>query len=265
MAIRDQVDTVGNMFGGGLSTIGQYKWILIGVVVLALIIGIIYMFVQFRKKKTQWTHTFKVSRVLQDGTITPEILHKARRFPKQQGVDVFELEKQLLGSYLIPAPGAYTALNTFSIVLDSDNRVWNNLGTKFNKETQSKELSMVHAGIDVEMHAMKEKWQQAHQADKKITTAELIKAGLKVIGIVAVVILGIMAISEWGDTQTERASMESSKAAAMASINDAVILMEKTINTQQLQLVPMLKALYETDNIAGQIKNYCVVSEEESE
>lgn len=257
MAIKDQVDTVSNVFGSSLSTIGQYKWVLIGVVILAIVIAIIYVIVQFRKKKTQWTHKFKVKRILQNGTITPEIIHLARRFPRQQGVDVFELEKPLLGSYLIPAPGEYVDINTFSIILDSNNRIWNDKGIKFNKDTQSKELSMIHAGIDVEMNSMKERWQEAHQSNKKITTAELIKAGLKALGIVAIVILGILAISEWGDSQTARADMETQKAVAMQNLAEAVKTMETTVNTQQLQIVPMLKALYDTDNIAGKIQNYC--------
>jgi len=54
-----------------------------------------------------------------------------RRFPLIKNAEVFELEKPLLGSYLIPEPGKYSGLNKYSIILDSDNRVWINEGEYF--------------------------------------------------------------------------------------------------------------------------------------
>lgn len=261
--LSETLAPVSSIFGAGLSKIGQYKFIIYGLIGLALIFGVIYMIIQFKKKKNQWTHKIKVSRKLQDGRITKEVIHLARRFPKQKGVEMFELEKPLLGVYLIPQPGAYTDPNTFSIVLDEENRIYLNKGVKFNVATQSMEISLVHAGIDVAMSDMKEKWQEAHQVNKKITTMELIAAGLKALLIISVLILAIVGLGEWGDSQTARATQETQKAVAMENLAEAIETMQTTVNTQQLQLVPMLKALYGTDNIAGKIKDYCVEGEDE--
>lgn len=241
---------------GWLFQFGVVSYILIGLMIVAALFGLIYFLHMARKKKKQWTHKIKVRRLLQDGTLTPEIIIKMRRFPLEQGVEMFELEKAILGSYLIPQPGEYTGLNEFSIILDSNNRIYVNKGYKFNKDNQSIEVSAVHAGIDVEMSNMKQKWQQAHKVDKKLTTAELIKAGLKALGIVAIVILGIMGIKEWGQAQQYKAAAEQSQAQAMKDLSDAMLTVQATVNTQELMIIPMLKAMYETDNIAEVVARY---------
>jgi len=252
----DLSESAGNLFSSGLSTLARMKWIIIGVMVVAGIISLFWFLNVARRKKTQWTHTFKIRRVLQNGFITDPVIHRARRFPLEKGVEVFELEKPILGSFLIPPPGEYTGNNEFSIILDSNNRIWQDKGTKFDKEKQSIEVSAVHAGIDVQMQAMKEKWQQAHKVNKKITTLEVIKAGLKALGIIAFIIIAVVAIQQWGDAQKAKAEVATQEAIAMESINEAVQTMEKVVNTQQLQIIPMLKALYGSENIAGIIDKY---------
>lgn len=241
---------------GFLFQFGIVSYILIGLMIFALIFGLVWWLHLFRRKKRQWTHRIKIRRLLQDGTLTPEQVHKARRFPLEKGVEMFELDKPILGSYLIPQPGEYTGLNEFSIILDSYNRIWLNKGYKFDKDNQSINVSVVHAEIDVGMASMKDKWQQAHKVDKKLTTAELIKAGLKALGIVAIVILGIMALKEWGQAQEYKSASEQAQAQAMKDLSEAMKTIQATVNTQQLQIIPMLKALYETDNLAEVINQY---------
>ena len=246
-----------DVVGAGLGAVSKYGWIAIVLIGIAGIVGLLYFLSVARKKKHQWTHKIKIQRLLQDGTLTKEIVHKARRFPLEQGVEMFEVDKPILGSYLIPQPGEYTGINEFSIILDSYNRIYLNKGSKFNKDKQSVEVSCVHAGIDVEMANMKDKWQQAHKVDKRITTAELIKAGLKALGIIALVIIGIVALQQWGDAQQFKAQSDQAEADAMKHIKEAVVTMEKVVNTQQLQIIPMLEALYGKQNIAGEINKYC--------
>lgn len=247
---------LGTMFGNGLSVLGRYWWI-IAIILGVLVIGsIIWLLQRIRRKKTQWTHKFIVKRILQNGTVTPETTIRARRFPLEKGVEVFELETPILGSYLMPQTGEYTDVNTFSIILDSHNRIYNDTGTKFNKDKQSLEVSGVHAGIDVELQAMKEKWQQAHRVQKRISAMDLIKAGIKVLWIIALVIISIVALQQWGDYQESKAKVAEQQALAMQHINEAVITMEKVVNTQQLQIIPMLKALYGSDNIINEINKY---------
>jgi len=253
---------LGDMLGNGLGVLGRYWWVIAIILGLVCIVAIIWFLQKAKKKKVQWTHTFKVRRVMQGGKISDPISIKARRFPLEKGVEMFELEKPILGCYLSPQPGEYTELNTFSIILDSNNRIWNDTGTKFNKDKQSIEVSAVHAGIDVEFQAMKEKWQQAHKVQKRISALDLIKAGLIVLWIVAIVLISIVAIQQWGDYQTAKATMVTQEALAMQHINEAVQTIEKVVNTQQLQIIPMLKALYGDDNIINEINKYRPIANE---
>ena len=249
---------ISGLLGNMLNAVAKYWWIVAIIGGLIIFIGIAYWLSRVKRKKTQWTHKIRVRRLLQNGKLTPEVIHYARRFPLEKGVEMFELQKPILGSYLMPQPGEYTDVNEFSIILDSYNRIYLNKGYKFNKDKQSIEVSAVHAGIDVEMANMKDKWQQAHKVEKRVTTAELIKAGIKILAIIAVVVVFIVALNKWGETQKYRAESDQAQADAMLHINEAAQTMEKVVNTQQLQIIPMLKALYGENNIEGEINKYRV-------
>ena len=253
MALKDGL---GQLFSGGLTVLARLKWIFIIILVVVAFVAIALFLNRARRKKTQWTHKVKIRRVLQNGTMTPEITHNARRFPLEKGVEMFELDKPILGSYLIPQPGEYTGNNEFSIILDSNNRIWVNKGFKFNRDSQSLEVSAVHAGIDVEMSNMKSKWQEAHKVQKKVTTLELLKYGLATLGIIAVVIIAIVALQQWGDAWQAKKEVAAQETLAMEHISNAVESMETIVNTQQLQIVPMLKALYGTNDITSVIQKY---------
>lgn len=246
----------GQLFGNGLAVLGRYWWIIAIILGVIVMIAIVWFLQKAKRKKTQWTHKFIIKRVLQNGSVTKETTIRARRFPLEKGVEVFELEKPILGSYLMPQTGEYVDVNTFSIILDSHNRIYNDTGTKFNKDKQSLEVSAVHAGIDVELQAMKEKWQQAHRVHKRISALDLIKAGIKVLWIIAIVIISIVALQQWGDYHESKAKVAEQEALAMQHINEAVVTMEKVVNTQQLQIIPMLKALYGDNNIVDEINKY---------
>lgn len=247
---------LGQLFGNGLSVLSRYWWIIAIILGFVCVVAVIWFLRKARTKKTQWTHKFKVRRVLQNGTISEPYIIRARRFPLEKGVEMFELEKPILGSYLIPQAGEYVDTNTFSIILDSYNRIWNDTGTKFNKDRQSLEVSAVHAGIDVELQAMKEKWHEAHKVHKRISALDMIKAGIKVLWIIAIVIISIVALQQWGDHQAAKTAVAQQEALAMQHINEAVQTMEKVVNTQQLQIIPMLKALYGENNIMDEINKY---------
>lgn len=248
---------VGGLLGNMLNFLGKWWWIFLIIGILAVLIAVIWFFDILKRKKNQWTHKIRVQRQLQNGTLTPEVIHKARRFPMEQGVEMFELDKPILGSYLIPQAGEYTGINEFSIILDPNNRIYLNKGYKFVKNEESVNVSGTHAGIDVEMQNMKNKWQQAHKVEKRITTMELIQAGLKVLFILAIIIISVTALKEWGEAQKFKAESYKYQAEAMKNINEAVITMEKVVNTQQLQIIPMLKALYGDDNLVNEINKYC--------
>lgn len=96
---------LGDMFGNGLNVLGRYWWVIAIILGLVCLVAIIWFLQKTKRKKTQWTHFFKVRRVLQGGSISEQTTIRARRFPLEKGVEMFELEKPILGSYLSPQPG----------------------------------------------------------------------------------------------------------------------------------------------------------------
>jgi hypothetical protein len=85
---------------------------------------------------------------------------------------------------------------------------------------------------------------------------DIINSALKLILIIVVTIILIMALKEWGNAQRFKAEEAQANAEAMKNIGLAIETIEKVVNTQQLQLVPMLKALYGSENIAEEINKY---------
>ena len=127
---------LGNMVGGSLGGIARYAWVLIPLVLMLFIGGIIWIYIVYKKKGSQWTHKLEVRRVLDNETrlLSKPFIMKMRRFPLIKNAEVFELEKPLLGSYLFPDLDKYTGENEFSIVLDTNNRIFTNTGVYFNPD-----------------------------------------------------------------------------------------------------------------------------------
>lgn len=250
-------DSAGSVLGNGASKLGQYKIVLFVILGLAILFGIGWFLSVALKKKNQWTHTIEVQRLFNDGSLSKASIHRARRFVPEKGVELFELEKPILGSYLLPQPGAYTSLNTFSIVLDEHNRIYTKKKTTYSKDKESEEVSIVHAGIDIQTQQMKDKWQAAHKQTKKLDTLALIKEGVKIIFIIAMVIIGVTAIQEWGDNQQIKAQAEADLASAMKFFMESQDKNIEFVNALQLQITPMLNALYGKENVAGEVRKYC--------
>ena len=248
-------DSVGKLATNSLTALAKYKFILIGVLIIATLIGTIYVVNKLKKNKDQWTHSFKVRRQYADGSVSKEIeTIKAARFPKEP--DTFLLKNPIVGKYLIAQPGPYTGKNEFSIILDSDNRIWNIGKEVFDKDTGSLHVSMVHAGIDIAMNDLSEKWQKAHAVKNKITAMEIIASALKVLMILAVIIISIVAIQQWGDSQKAKAQADAALAVAMNHLTDQIPVMNGIVNTQQLQITKMLEAQYGTNNLASVLAKY---------
>jgi len=74
------------------------------------------------------------------------------------------------------------------------------------------------------------------------------------IAIVAVLILGIVGIQNWGEAQEQKAAQAQAEAHTMEQLALAMKTMEATVNVQQLQLTKMLEQMYGTSNLQGIIK-----------
>jgi hypothetical protein len=254
MGIGDVLKPTGEMFGGALGRMARYAWVLWIFVIVGLIIVGIYLWKLNQQRKTQWTHKLRVKRVLKNGLLSDEIVHLMRRFPLIKNAEVFELEKALLGSFLIPEPGKYTGVNEYSIILDSDNRIWRNEGEYFNPSTGSVNVSARHAEIDLQHATLKADWQNINKVSKRVDWATLAKFALGAIAILAVMVVLIVAIGEWGDAQKAKADGDRVFAGAVTELTRVTESILESKNTDLL-ILEKLNQLYGTTNIAGTIRN----------
>lgn len=253
MAIFDILRPATNMFGGVFGRLAQYWWVLFIAVGIGIIIAVVFFIKLLKTKKAQWTHTLEVKRVLKNDLLSDPLIHKMRRFPLIKNAEVFELEKPLLGSYLIPEPGKYSGLNKYSIILDSDNRIWRNEGEYFKPSTGSVDVSARHAEIDLQVATLKADWQNINKVTKRLDWGQIAKYAMMAILILAVMIVAIVALGEWGDAQKAKAEGEVAFAGAMNSLSESLEVNLETANTNVL-ILEKLKELYKTENIPGVIK-----------
>jgi len=254
MGLGEELQPATDMFAGGFSNIASYAWVLIPVVILIAIGLGAYLWNMKKQKNLQWTHTLKVRRVMPDGRLTEAIIHRMRRFPVIKNAEVFELEKPLLGGYLLPELDQYTGHNEFSIILDSNNRIYTNKGEFFNPDKSAVYVSAKHSEVDIERSNLKAKYQDINKTQKRIEWSTIAKYAMWSVAIIAVTILGIVAIQNWGEAQQYQAQSAQAEAQAMESLNDALETMETSKNTDIL-IINKLKELYGTNNIQSVIQN----------
>jgi hypothetical protein len=248
MAVLDFLDYPIQFFNQTLARFSGYSWVLYIFVGLAVIIAITVIVMLFIRKKNQWTHTLKVRRVLQNGLLSEPVIHKMRRFPLIKHAEVFELEKPVLGGYLMPELDSYSGVNEYSIILDNNNRIYTNKGEYFNPSESSVNVSAKHSEIDIARSNLRADFQNINKTSKRIEWATIAKYAMLSVLIIAVMIVSIVGIGEWGDAQKEKAEMERATAEAMRNLATALETSEATVNTQSL-IIDKLNELYRGENI----------------
>jgi uncharacterized protein HemX len=249
MGLSDELKPATDMFAGGFANIASYAWVLIPVIILFAIGGGAFLWNMRKKKNAQWTHTLKVRRVLQNGFLTEPIIHRMRRFPLIKKAEVFELEKPLLGGYLLPELDEYSAHNEFSIILDKNNRIYTNKGEIFNPATSSVDVSAKHSEIDIQRQNLKANFQDIHKTQKRIEWATIAKYAMWTVAIIAITVLGIVAIQRWGEAQEFKAIQAQAEAQTWDSMNEVMGTVEGVVNTQKLEIKKLLEKLYGTSNL----------------
>jgi len=204
-------------------------------------------------KKTQWTHRLEYRRVLPTGFLSDTEVIKMRRFPLITRAEVFELETSLLGCALMPELDSYNKMNTFSIIIDKNNRIYKNTGEEFNPERSSVIVSARHAEVDLGRAELKTKYQNINSVTKRVEWAKIAKFAMLGLLIVAVMIVSIKGIGAWGEAQDSKAAQASAEAQAWIVIQDVMDSLESNQNTNIL-LVEKLNDLYGTNNIQSVIK-----------
>ena len=253
MALDEGLEPAKNMFVNGVSHWGSYiKWLIPLVIVIFVVMGI-WFFKKIRSKKTQWTHKLRVRRVLDDGRLSKEVIHNMRRFPLIKNAEVFELEKPLLGIYLMPEIEEYSDTNEYSIILDKNNRIYINKGDFFNPDKSAVYVSAKHAEIDIGRSNLRSRYQDINKISKRVEWSAIAKYAFLIIAIISLTIVGIVGLQKWADSQQYRAEKASSEAEAWRTMEDVMTTMEAVVNTQQLELKKMLEELYGTKNIRQEI------------
>lgn len=248
MGVGSGLEPAVGIFASGFAGIAKYAWVLLIVVALFGTIGIVWWVKKIKSKKDQWTHKLKVRRVLQNNRLSDTIIHRMRRFPLVKRAEVFELEKPLLGGYLLPELDQYTGLNEFSIILDSNNRIYTNTGEFFSPDKNSVNVSAKHSEIDIQRSNLKADFQNINKVSKRLEWSQIAKYAFMVMGVICITIIGIVAIQKWGEAQEYQAQEAQAMASAMDSLGEAMITVKATVNTQKL-LLPLLKEAYGTENL----------------
>lgn len=240
-------ETLGN-FKQGLPSFAQYAWVLYFFVGLAMVIFVGYMWKIIRDKKKQWTHKLIVERELATGQLSDPITIRMKRFPLIKNAAVFELENPFLGSYLIPEMDSYTGTNQFSVIVAKNNRIYIKTGTKFDPDKGSKMVSGKHAGIDLAFEDLKSDWQFQFQTNKRVEWSQIAKFAMLGLLIIAVMVVSIKAIGQWGENQKEKVQEAQATQKAMENLAEALDTTRATLNTQVL-ILDLLKEGYGTNNI----------------
>lgn len=242
-------------FKGGFVTLTSYIWVLYIFVPIALLVFGGYIWKMSRDKKKQWTHNLIVRRELSTGLLSKPAIIRMKRFPLVSNASVFQLEKPFLGSYLIPELDSYTGTNEFSVIIDNSNRIYINKGEKFDKEAGSVNVSAKHAGIDLAFEDLKSDWININKVDKKVEWKDIAKFMMFGLLIIAVMIVSIKGIGQWGENHQIDAERAASQAEAMRQLSEAMETSQATMNVALLVL-DLFKSeeIYGTNNIQGIIR-----------
>ena len=237
-------------FVPGFAVFATYAWVLYIFVGLAIIVFSAYMCKMTSDKKKQWTHKLRQRRVLSTGLLSKESTIRMKRFSLINNASVFQLEHPFLGSYLIPELDSYTGTNEFSVIIDNNNRVYINQGEKFDPETSSIIVSAKHGGIDLAFEDLKADWTNINKVDKKLEWGKVAKFMMFGLLIIAVMVVSIKAIGQWGENHQIDAEKAASQAEAMRQLAESMKITQATMNTQVLVL-DLLKDNYGTNNLQG--------------
>ncbi len=237
------------------SNIAKYWWVLGVFVIIGIFFAIGGLLSKAHAVKKQWTHVLVVKRELPNHRLSSETRIKMKRFVDQDKriTKLFQLQKALMGSYLIPELPEYSGLNEYSIIITTSNRIYMNTGEIFNPITNSINVSGRHAEIDLQVDGLTKTVKLVNQTSKKLDWSQIAKYGIILIAIIAVSIIAISGIQEWGETQNARAQSETAQAEAMTQLSKAMETMQGVVNTQQLEITPMIKLMYNTSNIQALI------------
>jgi hypothetical protein len=240
-------------FGPGLAQVASYAWILWIIVPIAILIFGVFMWKNIREKNKQWTHRLRMRRVMQNNLLSKEVVIRMRRFSLIKRAEIFELEKPVLGGYLMPELDSYTGTNEFSIIIDTNNRIYVSQGEIFIKDKSCVNVSAKHAEIDIGRSDLRADWQSINKTKKTTEWKDIAKFAMLGLLIIAIMVVSIKAVGQWGENHKMDAEKAAAEAQAFNSLSDVMLTNEGIVNTQ-IVLIDMIKEMKGTNNIQNIIR-----------
>jgi len=240
-------------FKSGFAGFATYAWILWIIVPLAILIFIIYLWKIVRQKNKQWTHKLRIKRVMQNNILSKEVVIRMKRFPLIKRAEIFQLEDPLLGGYLMPELDSYTGTNEFSIIIDTNNRIYINTGEKFCPDKGCINVSAKHAEIDISRSDLRSDYQNVNKTSKRVEWSQIAKFAMLGLLIIGIMVVSIKGIGQWGENHKIDAERAGAEAEVMRNLAETMKTVQATMNTQAL-ILDLLKQGYGTNNLQQIIK-----------
>jgi hypothetical protein len=244
MAITDTVLPENGLINNSINSLGNYSWVLwifLGIFIFGTIIFFIAM---MRRAKKQWTHKLVVRRIINnsDDLSQPDTI-RMKRFPDKKLTDFFILEKPLLGTFIFQSTGKYSDTNTFSIIIDSNNRIYTEKASKLDRTKGIMSISAVHPNVDTRWHLMLESFDKMDEIKPGTDWAKIGKWAMIMLLIIGSIIVGIVALQEHTKQVTITAERDKAMAAGMIEFAGAMAAMESSVLTQAV-LFEAIKEMY---------------------
>jgi preprotein translocase subunit Sss1 len=241
-------------FKPGLANVASYAWVLWVLVPIAVLVFGAFMWKNIRAKNKQWTHKLRMKRVMQNDSLSKEVVIRMRRFPLIKRAEVFELETSVLGGYLMPELASYTGTNEFSIIIDTNNRIYVSEGEKFVKDKSCVNVSAKHAEIDIARSDLRSDFQNVNKTSKRAEWSTIAKYAMVGLLIIGVMVVSIKGIGQWGENHKIDAQKAAAEAEAFSNLANVMLTNEGIVNTQII-LIDMIKEMKETNNIQNIVRS----------
>ena len=233
-----------SIISNSINNIGNYAWILWIVLAVFVFGAIIFFVAQMKLAKKQWTHKLNIRRVLNglDELSDVETI-RMKRFPDKKLTDFFILEKPVLGTFIFQSIGEYSAPNTFSIIIDKNNRIFTERKSKLDRTKGIMSVSAVHPNIDTRRHMMLESFEKMYAIKPGTDWAKIGKWALTVLLIIACMVVVIVYLQERSEQVKITAERDKQMANAMVEFAGAMDAMESSVLTQVV-LFETMKDMY---------------------
>lgn len=256
MGISDTFIPSNGLISNSLASVGNYAWVMwifLGIFVLGTVV---FFVVQMRNAKRQWTHKLNIRRVINGLDELSEVeTIRLKRFPDKKLTEFFILEKPLLGTFIFQSIGEYSSPNTFSVIIDKNNRIFTERKSRLDRTKGIMNVSAVHPNVDTRRHLMLESFEKMYAIKPGTDWAKIGKWAIIMLLIIGSIILGVVALQEHTKQVKMTTERDLAIASAMVEFSGAMAAMESSVLTQAV-LFEAIKDLYGQEGMKKMIANF---------